>query len=131
MPRAGSPSPRGSRVSFVSTASESRDHIRQSTAGYGTIKSNIRQEASMMESHCLSRVHLFRDLPEEQLTSLVGHCERMLFEPGDVIFKKGDSADWLYIVESGAVEIVIPSEGEDIVLATFSPGSFFGELGVF
>ena len=85
----------------------------------------------MVESHCLSRVHLFRDLPEEQLTSLVGHCERMLFEPGDVIFRKGDSADWLYVVEEGSIEIVIPSEGEEIVLATFAPGSFFGELGVF
>jgi CRP/FNR family transcriptional regulator, cyclic AMP receptor protein len=85
----------------------------------------------MVESHSLSRVHLFRNLSEEQLKSLVGHCERMLFEPGDVIFQKGDSADWLYVVEKGTIEIVIPTEGEEIVLATFAPGSFFGELGVF
>ena len=85
----------------------------------------------MVESTSLNRVHLFRNLPEEQLAALVASCERLLFEPGDVVFRKGDSADWLYIVEKGNVEIVIPSEGEEIVLATFAPGSFFGELGVF
>jgi uncharacterized membrane protein len=85
----------------------------------------------MVGAHSLNRVHLFRDLPAQQLAALIDHCERMLFETGEVIFKKGDPADWLYIVEKGTVEIVIPSEGEEIVLATFAPGSFFGELGVF
>ena len=79
----------------------------------------------------LSRVHLFRDLPDEHLQALVGSSERMLYEAGETIFKQGDAAEWLYIVEEGNVDVVIPSEGEEIVLASFGAGSFFGELGLF
>jgi CRP/FNR family transcriptional regulator, cyclic AMP receptor protein len=81
--------------------------------------------------YSLNRVHLFRNLPDEHLEALVGSCERMLFQAGETIFRKGDSADWLYVVEKGTVDIVLPSEGEEIVLASFAEGSFFGELGVF
>jgi len=85
----------------------------------------------MAESQTLGRVHLFRDLPEEHLQALEGACERMLFQAGETIFHHGDSPDWLYVVEEGNVDIVLPSEGEEIVLASFAPGSFFGELGLF
>ena len=85
----------------------------------------------MAESQTLGRVHLFRDLPEEHLQALEGACERMLFQAGETIFHHGDSPDWLYVVEEGNVDIVLPSEGEELVLASFAPGSFFGELGLF
>jgi len=81
--------------------------------------------------YSLDRVHLFRNLPNDHLDALVGSCERMLFQAGETIFQKGDPADWLYVVEKGKVDIVLPSEGEDIVLASFAEGSFFGELGLF
>jgi CRP-like cAMP-binding protein len=68
----------------------------------------------------LNRIHLFRDLPDELLQTLVGASERMLFQAGETIFKQGDTAEWLYIVEEGSVDIVIPSEGEEIVLASFA-----------
>ena len=85
----------------------------------------------MADSQTLGRVHLFRNLPEEHLRALESASERMLFQSGETIFRHGDPADWLYIVEEGSVDIVLPSEGEDIVLASFAPGSFFGELGLF
>ena len=85
----------------------------------------------MVDSFALERIHLFRDLTEEQRQALVASCERMTFDPGSTIFQKGDAADWLYIVEKGRVDIVISSEGEEIILASFAGGSFFGELGVF
>src|SRR6266545_3546457 len=85
----------------------------------------------MADPQTLCRVHLFRNLPEEQLQMLESAAQRKLFQAGETIFRHGDAADWLYIVEEGAVEIVLPSEGEEIVLASFAPGSFFGELGLF
>ena len=85
----------------------------------------------MADPQTLGRVHLFRNLPDEQIQALESAAERMLFQAGETIFHHGDPADWLYVVEEGAVDIVIPSEGEEIVLASFAPGSFFGELGLF
>src|SRR6266536_3287707 len=75
----------------------------------------------MADPQTLGRVHLFRNLPEEQLQMLESAAERMLFQAGETIFHHGDPADWLYIVEEGA----------EVVLASFAPGSFFGELGLF
>lgn len=85
----------------------------------------------MADPVTLGRVHLFRNLPDEQIRALEGAAERKLFQTGETIFHHGDPADWLYIVEEGTVDIVLPSEGEEIVLASFAPGSFFGELGLF
>jgi CRP/FNR family cyclic AMP-dependent transcriptional regulator len=98
---------------------------------HNILASNFSQEASMADSDVLSRIHLFRNLPDEQLQALVGASERMLFQAGEIVFRQGDPADWLYVVEEGNVDIVIPSEGEEIVLASFGAGSFFGELGLF
>jgi len=85
----------------------------------------------MADPKTLGRVHLFRNLPQEHLQALESAAERMLFPAGETIFRHGDPADWLYVVEEGTVDIVLPSEGEEIVLASFAPGSFFGELGLF
>jgi CRP/FNR family cyclic AMP-dependent transcriptional regulator len=85
----------------------------------------------MADPQTLGQIHLFRNLAEEQIQALESAAERMLFKPGETIFRHGDPADWLYIIEEGGVDIVIPSEGEEIVLASFERGSFFGELGLF
>src|SRR5713101_4329458 len=85
----------------------------------------------MADDYGLHWVPLFRNLPEEQLAALAGAAERLIVHGGEIIFQHGDSPDWLYIVEEGRVDIVLPSEGEEIVLASFGAGSFFGELGCF
>jgi CRP-like cAMP-binding protein len=58
----------------------------------------------MADPHALSRVHLFRNLPEEHLAALAGASERMIFRAGEIIFRQGDAAAWLYVVEEGTVE---------------------------
>ena len=85
----------------------------------------------MADDYRLDRVPLFRNLPPEQSKTLEASAERLLIHGGEIIFQQGDSPDWLYIVESGRVDIVLPSKGEEIVLASFTTGSFFGEMGVF
>ena len=49
---------------------------------------------------------------------------------GETLFEQGDTADLVYVVEKGRVEIFRrrPDGGED-VLARHGPGEYFGELG--
>ena len=48
---------------------------------------------------------------------------------GAVLFRKGSSADGIWLLESGTVSI-LAGEGDDSVrLATFGPGQFAGEMG--
>jgi len=84
-----------------------------------------------MEIYPIENIPLFLNLPEAQLQPLREAAVRHLYKPGESIFSHGDLPEFLYIVEEGAVDIVLPAKGEDITLASFEAGSFFGELGVF
>lgn len=63
----------------------------------------------------------------EQLEMLAhGSTDRSL-EPGDTVFDRGDPADALYIVLSGAAEVVLEQGGAPVVVNTLLPGQVFGE----
>lgn len=48
---------------------------------------------------------------------------------GTCIFNQGDSAEYAYIIDSGAVEISLPKGEGKKVLAILGPGEVFGEMG--
>lgn len=50
------------------------------------------------------------------------------FEDGEVIFADGANGDWMYVVESGEVEISKIVDGRKIVIETLKPGDLFGEM---
>ncbi|HXZ49489.1 MAG TPA: DUF1003 domain-containing protein [Usitatibacter sp.] len=85
----------------------------------------------MGEIDAIEDVPLFSRMPREQLAVLSHAAERRLYEPGEPIFRHGDVPEHLYVVESGAVEVLLPAQGDEIILASFEAGSFFGELAVF
>lgn len=54
------------------------------------------------------------------------------FEPGQVVFREGDSSDTCYVVREGHARATrTHGDGRTITLATFGPGDFFGELAMF
>jgi CRP/FNR family transcriptional regulator, cyclic AMP receptor protein len=85
----------------------------------------------MAEIYKIEDVPLFRNLPHSQLDPLQIAAVRHVYEAGESIFNQGDLPEFLYIVEDGEVEIVLPAKGEEIILASFEAGSFFGELAIF
>jgi CRP-like cAMP-binding protein len=52
------------------------------------------------------------------------------YEDGEVIFKEGNSGDWVYVVLSGAVEVSKAVDGTKFVLSILKPGEVFGELAL-
>jgi CRP/FNR family transcriptional regulator, cyclic AMP receptor protein len=85
----------------------------------------------MNTTYPIENVPLFTDLPPSQLEPLKESAVRLLYRPGEAIFQQGDLPQYLYIVEEGEVDIVLPAQGEELILASFQSGSFFGELAVF
>ena len=79
----------------------------------------------------IESVPLFSSLPKDLLAPLQDSAVRSLYRSGEAVFRQGDVPEYLYIVEKGEVDIILPARGEELVLASFQPGSFFGEMAVF
>jgi hypothetical protein len=51
----------------------------------------------------LRRVHVFADLPDDQLQWFADHTEDVHLSPGDVFFRKGEPADSMAVYLEGEV----------------------------
>jgi uncharacterized protein (TIGR02266 family) len=51
------------------------------------------------------------------------------YRDGEVIIKEGTSGDWVYVVQSGKVEVSKMVEGKKFIMTILGPGEVFGELG--
>jgi CRP-like cAMP-binding protein len=80
----------------------------------------------------LARVPVFSTLHPGDLERIAELAVPRAFEPGQVVFREGDSSDTCYIVRSGRARAMREhSDGRVITLATFGPGDIFGELAMF
>ena len=79
----------------------------------------------------LGRCPLFSGLGPGPLQAIAQTLRRRRFRRGEVLFHEGDPGDSLFIVASGAVKVVVPSEeGGEAILATLQRGDFLGELAL-
>ena len=75
---------------------------------------------------------LFENQPDEVLKAVLVQGQLQDYGPGQVVFSQGDEGDRLYIVKSGALEVLAsPSDGADpIPVAYLGPGEVLGELAL-
>jgi CRP-like cAMP-binding protein len=79
----------------------------------------------------LKNIPLFNHLKVNQLKEISGRCKNALYKKGDVVFQKTDLSTDLYIVNSGKLKAVLTDdEGDEMVIAHFEKGAFFGELSL-
>jgi len=63
----------------------------------------------------LRRVHVFADLPDEQLQWFADNAIEHRFSVGDVVFRKGDKPDWMVVYLEGEVHAYWDETDHDIV----------------
>ena len=85
----------------------------------------------MDDAYPLQDLPMFQNIPTGKMDALRRAAQRERYTSGAAIFRQGDIPKYFYIVEEGIVDIMLPAVVEDITIATFEAGSFFGELGVF
>jgi SulP family sulfate permease len=69
--------------------------------------------------------------PGELPATLLPHFEPVQLGAGDVLFRRGEGSDALYLVRTGRLEIVAPgADGREVLLRTAFPGSAVGEMGL-
>ena len=73
---------------------------------------------------------VFRDLPQEEVSTVVASMQTMEIEPGTVVVRQGAPADKFFIIVDGEVEVLRDDDGERRTLAHLNRGQFFGEMAI-
>ncbi|MBI5676632.1 MAG: cyclic nucleotide-binding domain-containing protein [Nitrospirae bacterium] len=78
-------------------------------------------------------LNILYSLSDEELNQLAPSFELLHFPAGSIVFKEGDSGNFLGFIVCGKLEVRKQTEfkGRQVVLALLTKGSFVGELNFF
>ncbi|HEX4446935.1 MAG TPA: DUF1003 domain-containing protein [Polyangiaceae bacterium] len=88
----------------------------------------------MLPAELLAQIQLFQGLADEDREALAARLAEKAFRANDTVFAQGDVGSSMYVVQSGAVQIYLPSADKDtppVVLKDLRTGEYFGELALF
>jgi uncharacterized membrane protein len=87
----------------------------------------------MISKEFLSKIPIFKFLPEEDHIALVSLWKMKTLKPGEVLFRKGEPGSAMYVIEDGEIEILLPVDPpvNEVQLSILKEGEFFGELALF
>lgn len=75
----------------------------------------------------MNRIEIFRELDENLLNLLSPLFEAFFCQPGTIIFRQGDQAEFLYLVIDGKVDMSFkPYDGIPITISHVGRGGLFG-----
>ncbi|HEX5734395.1 MAG TPA: mechanosensitive ion channel family protein [Blastocatellia bacterium] len=79
----------------------------------------------------LDQVHIFDPLSEQEKEAVVKSMVRSVYAPGEIIIRRGDPGESMFIIHRGKVEVRLPSNnGDQHHVAVLEPGNFFGEMAL-
>lgn len=67
---------------------------------------------------------IFYELYDEEIMKIVGMCRVLSLEPGDYVFREGDSGNEIYLILQGAASVV----KQEVDIASLRKGDLFGEM---
>lgn len=85
----------------------------------------IRQREFIVNKDVLGQVPVFAELGPLPLSRIAALLRARIFAPKDIIARRGDAADAMFIILSGEVEIATDQQRTHM-----GSGEFFGELGL-
>jgi len=78
----------------------------------------------------LRRIPLFADISEGDLEQLYRMAETVSIPAGQLVLREGDPGDSLYVVLAGELEVTKRQGDQEVLLALYEPGQFFGEMAL-
>ncbi len=87
----------------------------------------------MVTKEFLSKIPIFKFLPEEDHEALVSLWKKRTLKQGEVLCRKGDPGSSMYVIQEGAFEIILPVDPpvNEMLISTLKEGEFLGELSLF
>lgn len=78
----------------------------------------------------LSENPIFRKIDAKRLRVVAAMGETLHFRAGERLFEKGAEGDSAYLIVEGSVDVVVPTEAGEKVVAELGRGEIFGEMAV-
>lgn len=76
-------------------------------------------------------IPIFSSLSREDIAKVLGKLEEISFGAGETIFLQGDKGDAFYLIQAGAVQVVLESAtGRSEPIAVLGPQNWFGEMAL-
>ena len=95
------------------------------------LNSSAGKDKSALIERLLKELPVFKNLSDNYLSQFAGDFIVFQVKKGETVFYQSDSSTDLYIVLEGAVRAsLLNQEGQELVLATFDKGDFFGEMSL-
>ena len=86
----------------------------------------------MVDAALLAHTPFFAGLDAAAVDTVAGVCERRDLKRNDILFREGEEAKELFVVERGRVAIANRSDdGRESLVALMEAGDLFGEMGLF
>ncbi len=87
----------------------------------------------MITKDFLSKIPIFKFLPEDDHASLTSLWKERTMKEGETLFRKGEPGSSMFVIEEGEMEIVLPVDPpvNEVQLSVLREGEFFGELSLF
>ena len=77
-------------------------------------------------------VTIFSGLSREDVAKILGKLEECSFTAGETIIRQGDQGDAFYLIQTGAVQVVVDSgAGNSEIIAILGPRDWVGEMALF
>jgi CRP-like cAMP-binding protein len=127
----------GIRTATVKAASDSTAKvIALDNAAFNDLVSDsrlLREELAriMAQRATADQVKLLSAMKQDDLAALVKRPKRQTFAPGEVIIRNGDLGESFFIIEDGAVDILVRNnENEEVRVNQLKRGQYFGEMAL-
>lgn len=73
----------------------------------------------------------FSALPLRDRKRMVGEAERVLLQPGEMLFRQGDAPRGLYALVNGKLKMsTLTVDGKEAILVVLESGTWFGEISL-
>jgi CRP/FNR family cyclic AMP-dependent transcriptional regulator len=101
-------------------------------ASSGSFISRVREDQMLVERvELLEQAPLFSVLHPSDLRVLGARFHLVRYGKGEVIFREGDTAERLFLIDAGRVKLSIASPaGQELLIGVLGRGQIFGELEV-
>ncbi|MCG6909172.1 MAG: cyclic nucleotide-binding domain-containing protein [Deltaproteobacteria bacterium] len=80
----------------------------------------------------LKKIEMFEGLTVSELAAVGSVTEEVQYEPGEIVIKRGDMGETMYLIISGEVSVHIgDAGGNEIEVDRIREGDYFGEMALF